>query len=223
MKLTIEKCAEIVGCKEHSYLGDEIFAVLFDKKRREGMFLAFLEVEPDVSTDWFVDIFGANIASLKSLKQHYTPNAAAKLLGELVNPKVEVLKDGYTAYDPTAGTGTLLIAKWQQDRIKHLPWDYNPSNYFYRAEDISKKNIPFLLFNFLIRGMNAIVIQVDTLTRIAEQVYFVVNEKNDSLSFSYLNVMPRTALTEKTFYIKGWEGTAIIHIESPNYFEDEEV
>lgn len=57
--------------------------------------------------------------------------------------------------------------------------------------------------------MNAIVIHGDSLTRIAEQVYFIVNEQDDYLrrsrSFSYLNVMLRSKECEKAFDIRGWE------------------
>ena len=211
VKLTTEKMCELVGCKEYSYLGDEIYPQLFDKEKRERLFKKFLDVEPDLSKEWFTETFQQYMASLKTLAQHYTPPEIGTLLNEIIGT------GGGRTLEPSAGTGMLLVSRWHHDRLKTHPFHYRPSNFFYMAEEKSKKNIPFLLFNCLIRGMNAVIIHGDTLTREAEQVYYVVNEDDDMMKFSYLNIMPRTKATEEYFDIREWTGEAKEHIESPNY------
>ncbi|HAK1366479.1 TPA: SAM-dependent DNA methyltransferase, partial [Listeria monocytogenes] len=75
--------------------------------------------------------------------------------------------------------------------------------------------LPFLLFNLLIRGMNATVIHGDALTREAKQVYFIQNDKDDLLNFSSFNIMPHSETVEKEFNIHKWLEPVIEHIESP--------
>lgn len=86
--------------------------------------------------------------------------------------------------------------------------------FLYRAEDKSNTVMPFLLFNCLIRGMNAIVFWGDTLDRTCKDVFFIQNDENNSMGFSSLNVMPRSTDVEKEFEINQWVGEHIEHIES---------
>ncbi|HHC5130405.1 TPA: SAM-dependent DNA methyltransferase, partial [Streptococcus pyogenes] len=46
-------------------------------------------------------------------------------------------------------------------------------------------------------------------------IYFLQNTKDDMLSFSDINVMPRTQDIEREFNVKEWIGDAIEHIENP--------
>ncbi|HHJ6172301.1 TPA: SAM-dependent DNA methyltransferase, partial [Streptococcus pyogenes] len=45
-------------------------------------------------------------------------------------------------------------------------------------------------------------------------IYFLQNTKDDMLSFSDINVMPRTQDIEREFNVKEWIGDAIVHVES---------
>lgn len=74
--------------------------------------------------------------------------------------------------------------------------------YFYIAEELSDRTIPFLLFNMIIRGMNGLVVQCDVLTREAYGAWFIQNDKNDHLGFSSLNRLPYTEDIEKELNIK---------------------
>lgn len=65
--------------------------------------------------------------------------------------------------------------------------------------ELSDKTIPFLLFNLMIRGINAIVIHGNSLTREAKNVFWVYNESNNSMGFSDLYVCPHTDRIEKMF------------------------
>jgi len=47
----------------------------------------------------------------------------------------------------------------------------------------------------MIRGMNAIVVHCDVLSRKSKGCFFVQNERDDHLQFSSLNVMPYSQAT----------------------------
>ena len=85
-------------------------------------------------------------------------------MSRLVNPNAGVY------YEPAAGTGGILITRWNQDRINDpiglhsnkkileknpgiSMFTYDPRNYWYQAEEMSDRAIPFLIFNMAIRGM----------------------------------------------------------------------
>ncbi|HFT1720659.1 TPA: SAM-dependent DNA methyltransferase, partial [Streptococcus pyogenes] len=48
-----------------------------------------------------------------------------------------------------------------------------------------------------------------------KNIYFLQNTKDDMLSFSDINVMPRTQDIEREFNVKEWIGDGIEHIENP--------
>lgn len=101
--------------------------------------------------------------------------------------------------------------------MKHTPFDYYPSMYFYKCEELSDLTIPFLLFNLMIRGMNAVVIHGDALERTAKQVYFIQNTFDDHMKYSDLNVMPHNDLVAKEFDIRKWLEEPVNHIENKEY------
>lgn len=76
------------------------------------------------------------------------------------------------------------------------------------------RSIPFLLFNLMIRGMNATVLHGDSLGREVKQIYFVQNEKNDFMNFSSLNFMPHSKDAERMFNVAKWLEEPIEHLES---------
>ena len=125
--------------------------------------------------------------------------------------------NGHQYFEPTAGTGALLVDRWNNDRLKESIFTYEPSHYFYEVEELSDACIPFLLFNILIRGMNAIVIHGNSLTRDIKQVYFCQNDKNDFMQFSSLNIMPHSDIVKHEFNINRWIDDPINHIESIEY------
>lgn len=200
--------------------------LLFDKGKREQLFCQFLEFETDVSYDWFNRYYSQEMTRIsKKHKSFYSPPALGKLAKQLVdvartNGDVEATKRnlGATNYDVGAGTGQLTIANWDENRRKHSPFSYKPSMYFYVAEELKQegkpsRSIPFLLFNYLIRGMDGVVIAGDSLTRSISQVYFIQQPEDDHLGFSSLNVMPRTPDVEQAFDVRTWIDKPVEHIE----------
>ena len=181
---------KLLGIKESYQAPSKVMEILYDRKRREEMFMSFLETfDFDVTYDWFHDYFQDEHADRKNKKQDFTPNCISDLASSLVMSG-GIRGGGGTTYDCASGTGGITIRKWQADRLATNPFDYKPSDYLYVCEELSDRAIPFLLFNTLIRGMNAIVIHCDVLSRNTYGAFFVQNDKDDHLQFSSLNVMP---------------------------------
>ncbi|MGF0002889.1 N-6 DNA methylase [Bacillus altitudinis] len=188
-----EKINRIFGIDDSYKAPSKIMEILFDRERREDVFKQFVAdpvlncTEKDVFHEYFQD----EHADRKTKKQDFTPRSVADLLARVTDGGLE----STTTYDGCAGTGGLTIAKWQSDRIKHSPFDYKPSWYFYHCEEMSDRAIPFLLFNLLFRGMNAVVVHCDVLTRKSKGAFFIQNDHDDFMHFSALNVLPYTDFT----------------------------
>lgn len=181
-----KKINDLLGIKDSYQAPQRIMDILYSGiEDRNKVFINFLEAfDKDVTYDWFHDYFQDEHADRKKHKQDFTPQSISKLLGEIVG------SEGNTYYEPAAGTGGILIERWNQDRMKHSPFDYEPRDYYYTAEELSDRTIPFLLFNMLIRGMNGNVIQCDVLTRESTGAFFIQNDANDFMGFSSLNLLP---------------------------------
>lgn len=208
--MKLETVNQILGITESYKASDVMMKAMFDKDERERMFIEFLEHESQLDHDIFHEYFQDEHAERKKHKQDFTPQSISNLLAKLVTPD----NGEGTTLDVAAGTGGITIAKWQNDRIQVSPFEYKPSNYFYQCEELSDRAIPFLLFNLLIRGMNATVLHGDSITRQVKQIYFIQNETDDFMSFSSLNVMPHSKMAAKEFNVKEWTEEAIEHIES---------
>lgn len=163
--------------------------------------------------DTFKHYFETYSAERKTFRQDYTPTSIATILSKITHLHQSV--SDYSGYDPTAGTGGLIISKWWENMTSQNPFDYKPSQHFYLCEEKADNVIPYLLHNLAMRGMNAIVIHGDVLARATKQIYFIFNSKDDYLAFSDINVMPHTAAITKEFNIHIWQEEAINHIESP--------
>ncbi|OJG36213.1 hypothetical protein RV00_GL001572 [Enterococcus devriesei] len=205
----------MIGVKESYQASDALMAILFDKAKREKMFKSFLEIEWRLDHDWFHAYFEEEHANKKKYAQDFTPDSISKLLAKIAGSSSSNL-------DVAAGTGSLMIQKWNQDRLSISPFEYRPSLFFYQCEELSDRALPFLLFNLLIRGMNATVVHGDALSREAKQAYFLQNDKNDPVSFSNLNVMPHSPIAEREFDISKWLEKPLKHIESPKIIIDSE-
>lgn len=194
----LTKINNLLGIKESYKAPDRLMEILYmDKPERDKYFMDFLNAfDKDVSYDWFHDYFQDEHADRKNQKQDFTPQSVSRLLSAIVGP------EGNTYYEPAAGTGGILIERWNQDRMKHSPFDYEPRDYYYTAEELSDRAIPFLLFNMLIRGMNGNVVQCDVLTREATGAFFIQNDANDFMGFSSLNLLPYNEDTETELNIK---------------------
>lgn len=149
------------------------------------------------------DIVDAELLERKSKKQDFTPTSISNLVAKLVG------KDNSTYYEPAAGTGSMLIAKWHNDRLKNPlykrpetdnplikfltspTFTYDPRAYWYQAEELSDRAIPFLIFNMSIRGMNGSITQCDCLSRKATRAFFIRNNTSNYLGFSEVIELPK--------------------------------
>ena len=194
----LTKINNLLGIKESYKAPERLMEILYmDKTERDKYFMDFLNAfDKDVTYDWFHDYFQDEHADRKNQKQDFTPQSVSSLLSQMVGT------EGSTYYEPAAGTGGILIERWNQDRMKHSPFDYEPRDYYYTAEELSDRAIPFLLFNMLIRGMNGNVVQCDVLTRESTGAFFIQNDANDFMGFSSLNLLPYNEDTETEFNIK---------------------
>ena len=124
MTITEQQFYDMLDVKEHMNFTNRIKELVFDKEGREEFYTKILAIHSDMSVDFFRDYFMTHSA-VSSKGQHYTPDELGKLTALLVG--------GSGGADLTgAGTGTLIIQKWQNDRVSAGFWDYYPSNYWYR-------------------------------------------------------------------------------------------
>lgn len=189
---------EILGVDEPYQVPQRIMETLTSPDR-DRVYLEFLEAfDFDVSRDWFHEFYEDENAERKKNKQDFTPASLAKLTSELAG-----YGDGVT-YEPSAGTGGMIISRWDLQRKRYHPFEYKPSLQWFVAEDMSDRAIPFLLFNLSIRGINANVLHIDTLTRRCKAAYLVENAQNDMLAFSNVVELPRNERCMSAFDIREW-------------------
>lgn len=190
----------------------KIMEILYDRTRREALFKEMLPgFDYDVSFDWFHNYFQDEHADRKNKKQDFTPKGVADLTARLAG-----IGQG-TTYDCAAGTGGMTIRKWDLDRRQHSPFDYRPSNYLYVCEELSERAIPFLLFNLILRGMNAIIVHCDALARKAYGAFFIQNDGDDHMRFSSLNVLLYSEDVAKFLMLDFIEEKYAAHIESKEW------
>lgn len=173
----------------------------------------------------FHEYFQEEHAERKSKKQDFTPESVGKILSKLVD-----MQDDSMIYEPAGGTGGVLITNWNETRMKTNPFTYRPSNYFHLVEELSERTLPYLLFNFIIRGINAIVIHGDTLERESYGVFFIQNDNDDHMQFSSLNLMKYNQDAETMFNVKFIEkkyepimqsGSMPIRLSHPEKFKEQ--
>lgn len=210
MSLDFKTINNIVGVDDSFKMPTILMERLFDKEKREEMFNEFLKYENDLSFDWFHIYFQEEYAERKTKKQDFTPESITEILSALTQNE----SSSSTSLDVASGTGGLTIKKWNEDRIECPFFAYKPKNYFYYCEELSDRALPFLLFNLLIRGMNAVVIHGDVLSREVKQIYFIQNATDDFRKFSSLNVMPHTKMVAVYFNVLEWKESAKDYIEN---------
>lgn len=220
--LTTEKINELIGVDDSWKAPRRLMDIILNQSDRTNLFKNFLKYETDISYDWFHMYFQDEAADRKKKKQDFTPRSISEIMNRLtINDK----SDNY--FESAAGTGGIVISHYYQECLKQLPWDYKPSNHYHTLEELSDRAVPFLLFNLAIRGMNATLIQIDSLSREnCKGVFFIQNIENDVLSFSNVNVMPYSERVKKEFNIESWSDQHYpSHIENKlrDVFDDKSV
>lgn len=213
--ITYKEFYEIANVEQHSEFESYLKRIVFDKKERNAFYTRLLDINPILSVDTFKPYFELYSAERKSNMQDYTPVPVAGLLSVLTRSSAEDLQNSkYSGYDMTAGTGALLIQKWNDDRIQETPWSYAPHRYLYRGDELADNVIPYLIHNLAIRGMNAIVVHGNALEGQIKQIYFIQNSHDDFMAFSDVNVMPHSDDAMREFGVKSWKEKAIDYKES---------
>lgn len=209
--LTVAKINELIGVDECIDAPSRLMNIMLDKKERVTLFKRFLQVETDVSYDWFRNYFEQGLSDHKAQKQDFTPDEVSELLTKLTEkPDNFVSHETKNTLDVGAGTGTITIKKWYEERNRSNFLTYYPHNYLYVCEEKSNVAIPFLLFNLSIRGMNAVVLHIDSLTRFADGAFLIENERDDFLSFSDINIFPYNETVKDMLEIKEWKSKKYI-------------
>lgn len=173
---------------------------ILNPETRRKMFMDFIDLfDGDMSYEWFEGYFEDEHADRRTKKQDFTPTSVSKLISEVLQSKPS--DDVSIIEEPAAGTGSTIIQHWNYSRKGTFPWTFRPDDYLYLVTEKSRKTLPFLIFNIMLRGMNAIVIHGDALTREADEAYWVWNEKNTAMEFSDIFVIPHTKRNEEMLHI----------------------
>lgn len=205
VKFDVKTVNDLLGIDDAFKAPERLMEILLKKEEREELFGNFLKIDTNLDYDWFHEYFETEQAERKSKKQDFTPNSVARLANAITS---EPRQTDY--YEMAAGTGGMMIARWVYN-IKEDPafvlkrketvvndvltssiFTYSPRAYWYHLEELSDRAIPFLLFNSAIRGINAEVIQCDSLSRKAKRAFYVKNDSNDFLAFSDILEIPKT-------------------------------
>lgn len=153
-KMDNNKINELFGIKESFELPERLITVLLDKEQREAIFNEFMKYDFDFSHDCLRDYFQDEHAARSALKQDYTPDCICDLISLLMPETDKII-------DICSGTGALTIGTGR--------------NVYFQCEEFSKTSISVLLFNLAIRGVNALVLQKDVLTKEVKSAFKVQN------------------------------------------------
>lgn len=183
--MKVEKINQLLKITESYKAPDAMLNLVLSESRNE-LFKDFLDVETDLSYEWFQSYFENEHSDRKVKKQDFTPNSVSSLLSQLVGKR-----DSY--FEATAGTGGIAIQFW----------NHNPEAWF-KLEELSDRAIPFLVFNMAIRGVNGVILHGDSITREFKDVYFIRNMQEQYGAFSEVIVMPKTEILMNELNIMEW-------------------
>lgn len=188
---------KLLGITESYQAPEKMLGIMLDDQKREKIFKEFLKHEKDLSYEWFKDYFENEHSDRKVKKQDFTPDSIATLMTQIAG-------DSSYYYEIAAGTGTILIQKWEKDLRANKSLAYDPRMYWYQVEELSDRAIPFLIFNMAIRGMNGVALHGDSLTREFKEVYFIRNMTDDFMAFSEVFLMNHTDELREELNILEW-------------------
>lgn len=205
VKFDVKTVNNLLGIDDAFKAPERLMEILLKKEEREELFGNFLKIDTNLDYDWFHEYFETEQAERKSKKQDFTPNSVARLANAITS---EPRQTDY--YEMAAGTGGMMITRWAYNvkedpaftgKIKSTMADdiltssiftYSPRTCWYHLEELSDRAIPFLLFNAAIRGINAVIIQCDSLSRKAKRAFYVKNDSDNFLAFSDILEIPKT-------------------------------
>lgn len=162
LKKLTEESLKIFEVESIEELSDKIMQICINNKKE--YFKEFKDLVQDLETDWLQKIFQYYEADRKEKKQDYTPKTLAELVAKLSQQKEEE-----TVIDMCAGSGALTIQKWKTNKkLKFICQEYD------------EKVIPYLLFNLMLRNIEAEVQQIDVLENAIFHKYKIVPKEEFS-------------------------------------------
>lgn len=150
--ITSKEINSIINISESFQLIEKFMQILLSDKKDET-FDRFIEIENDLSYDWFTDYFQEEHSNRKAMMQDFTPKEVANLLPRFSQGFTSVL-------DICAGTGGLSIGAWNK----------NPDAFFV-CEELSERALPLLLFNMAIRNVDGYIVNKEVLSGQTKQVF----------------------------------------------------
>lgn len=168
----------MLGVRESFQAPSKLMTILHDDKRRSELIAQYRAEYPDLTRDHFREYFMGSQSDRKGDKQDYTPDSIGDIIYGIVGPRMRVL-------DIAGGIGGLTIHQWAGSQSGSFV-----------VEEISSASLPFLLFNLLVRHIDAIVVHGDSLERVAKSIYQVDGES--------LAELPKTPETLEKFALRGW-------------------
>ena len=182
MKNISSKINQILAIEDSYQAPDRIMDILLnDENERNAVFGKMADLfRYDYSKDWFFEYFQEEHADRHINKQDFTPPCISSIISKVI----KIDKKPSIIYEPSAGTGQMIIKDWEITRRKQMPWEYQTIEHIYVCSELSVKTIPFLLFNLSIRGICAVVFHMDTLMNNIFDVYILTNKFNDHLRYS---------------------------------------
>lgn len=196
--ITNDQINHILGVNDSYKQPGKLLKLMLDPEKREETFHQFLELETNMSYEWFQEAYEAEHAERKNKGQDFTPQSVGKLLSRMLGA------DPHHYYEVACGNGGILIQAWHAHRMQFGIGGYNPMSFWYQVEELSDRSLPFLLFNMAIRGMNGAILHGDSLTREFKDVYFFRNMSRHYGPFSEVIVMPKTDELKEFMDIRAW-------------------
>lgn len=176
----MKQLCDILGAETVDSIPYRLNEVLFyGDSDRDPIYRAICDMYAnDLSYDWFYDFYQSLYAQRKDLKQDFTPKSISDVL-----LRISSSDSAKITYEPSAGTGSLLIRHWWRSRNNYSLFNYSPIDHIYICSEKSSRSIPFLLFNLSVRGIQGVVFHEDTLTEECSSIYLVANILNNPLCF----------------------------------------
>lgn len=142
LKELTEKTLALFGVDNPRDLGQAVMDACVDHDKLQKFTNL---VGGDMSQDWMQKIYQYYLADRKGQKQDYTPQSVSRFMGMLIG-------DSDTVIDLCAGSGALIIQKWNQN---------HDTSFLAIEKDMNV--IPFLVFNMVLRNICCRVVCKDVL------------------------------------------------------------
>ena len=181
--ITTEQINRILNVNDSYKQPAKLLDLMLDDKKRVETFLQFLEIETNMSYEWFQEAYELEHADRKGGKQDFTPHALGKLLSRLV---IDASPIHY--FEAACGNGGIMINHWNEQRLAIGIANYNPTFFWYMA----------------IRGINGVILHGDSIAREFKDVYFIRNMREQYGAFSEVIKMEKTEILMNELNIGKW-------------------